>query len=69
MKNWIGDKNSIYKILGASNHTKEKREEHDYYATNPIAAELLLKLEKFKNILEPACGEGHLSKVFLKHGL
>jgi len=68
-KNWIGNKNSIYKTLGASNHTKENREENDYYATDPKAAELLLELETFKNILEPSCGEGHLSKVFADAGL
>lgn len=41
----------------------------DYYATDPKAVELLLKKETFtKNILEPACGEGHISKVLTKHG-
>ena len=69
MKNWTGDKNSIYKTLGASNHTEKEREQHDYYATDPIAAQLLLKLECFNNILEPACGEGHLSKVFEAAGI
>ena len=63
-KNWTGDGNSIFKILGASNHTDKEREVNDYYATDPIAAELLLELEEFDNILEPSCGEGHLSKVF-----
>ena len=66
-KNWIGNLNSIYKTLGASNHTVEDREENDYYATDPRAAELLLELETFhKNIWEPACGEGYLSEVFKK---
>jgi hypothetical protein len=69
MKDWTGNKNSIYKTLGASNHTDKEREVHDYYATEPRAGELLLELEQFnKNILEPACGEGHLSKVFEKAG-
>lgn len=63
-KNWTGNKKSIFVTLGASNHTAEKREENDYYATEPKATELLLELEKFdKNILEPSCGEGHISKV------
>jgi len=69
MKDWIGNGNSIYKTLGASNHTAKDREKHDYYATDPKAAELLLELENFNNILEPACGEGHLSKVFTDKGL
>ena len=67
-KNWTGNRNSIYKTLGASNHTDKNREQHDYYATDPKAGELLLELEDFNNILEPACGEGHLSKVFIEKG-
>lgn len=64
-KDWTGNSNSIFKTLGASNHTKEERQNEDYYATDPKAAELLLTLEQFdKNIWECACGEGHLSKVF-----
>jgi hypothetical protein len=40
------------------------REPNDYYATDPKALEKLLKYESFdKNIWEPACGEGNLSKV------
>ena len=69
MKNWTGNGNSIYKTLGASNHTNKDREQHDYYATDPKAGELLLELENFENILEPSCGEGHLSKVFLQKGI
>ena len=69
MKDWIGNKNSVYKTLGASNHTDKDREKNDYYATDPKAAELLLELETFDNILEPACGEGHLSKVFINAGI
>ena len=68
-KDWTGNGNSIYKTLGASNHTEEERENDDFYATDPVAAELLLELEQFStNIWECACGEGHLSKVFEKHG-
>jgi hypothetical protein len=67
-KDWTGNKNSIYKTLGASNHTDAERQNEDYYATDPKAAELLLKLETFSNIWECACGEGHLSKIFEKAG-
>lgn len=67
MKDWTGNKNSIYSCLGASNHTIEDRQEEDYYATDPIAADLLLNEEVFNNkIWECACGEGHLSKIFIK---
>ena len=61
---WTGNSNSIYKTLGASNHTDKEREEYDYYATEPKAVELLLEHEQFsKNIWECACGEGHMSEV------
>ena len=69
MKDWTGNSNSIYKTLGASNHTNKERQNEDYYATDPKAAEMLLKLEIFSpNIWECACGEGHLSKVFESAG-
>jgi hypothetical protein len=68
-KDWIGNSNSIYKTLGASNHTDEERQNEDYYATDPKAAKLLLELETFSpNIWECACGEGHLSKVLESKG-
>ena len=68
-KDWSGNSNSIYKTLGASSHTEKSREENDYYATDPVAGEWLLKLEKLNNkIWEPSCGEGHLSKVFENAG-
>lgn len=66
---WNGNKNSIYKTLGASNHTEKEREEHDYYATEPRATELLCDLEYFSSrIWEPACGEGHISEVLKNRG-
>ena len=69
MKDWIGDTNSVFATLGASNHIEEQRERHDYYATEPKAMELLLELEQFNNnIWESACGEGHLSEVLVENG-
>ena len=68
-KDWTGDSNSIFITLGASSHTDKIREEHDYYATEPKATELLLELETFNDdILEPACGEGHMSEVLICNG-
>lgn len=44
-------------------------EPNDYYATEPRAVELLLEQEKFGPvILEPACGQGHISEVLKSHG-
>jgi len=62
-------KESVFINLGASNHSKGKREENDYYATEPIAGKLLLEVEpELNNIWECACGEGHLAKVFDEAG-
>lgn len=41
-KDWTGNKNSIFKTLGASNHTTKERENNDYYATDPIAIDSLI---------------------------
>ena len=69
MKDWTGNKNSTFTCLGASNHTEHDRADHDYYATDPKAAELLLEVEpELNNIWECACGEGHLATVFDKYG-
>lgn len=70
-KDWTGNSNSIYKTLGASNHTEEDRQSEDFYATDPKAVDLLLGLENFSqlHVWECACGEGHLSKAMQKKGL
>lgn len=46
-KDWIGNKKSTFVTLGASNHTDKERQREDYYATDPIAARLLLDVEPF----------------------
>ena len=63
-RDWIGNSNSIYKTLGASNHTDKEREENDYYATQPIAIDKLRETGELtcNSIWECACGQGHLSK-------
>lgn len=69
MEDWIGNKKSIFTTLGASSHTNETREKNDYYATNPMAIDLLIAEEKFnENIWECACGEGHLSERLKEKG-
>lgn len=68
-KDWTGNYHSVCGCLGAHNECKEEREENDFYATQPIAAEWLIKLENLdNNIWECACGQGHLGKVFEEHG-
>ena len=59
----------VYATVGATNHSKFEREQHDYYATDPKAIELLLDKVRFSNdVWECACGEGHLSKVLKSRG-
>lgn len=68
-KDWSGNQQSMFSMLGARNYAQGDRETNDYYATPPKALELLLELEDFSpNVWECACGEGHLSEVLKKRG-
>lgn len=63
-KDWTGGTASVFKTLGASNQKDGERQREDYYATEPKATEWLCRLEQFEGrILEPSCGEGHISEV------
>lgn len=74
MKDWIGNKKSVFITLGASSHSKNEREINDFYATDPNSLEIFLKalerdgIKLHNNIWECACGMGHLSKVLNKKG-
>ena len=62
-RDWTGTKVSIYRNLAGTGHSVQEREQHDFYATSPIATRLLLDIEEFdKDIWEPACGLKHISK-------
>lgn len=68
-KDWTGNRASVFKTIGASNHCQHERQQDDYYATEPKATEWLLRLETFNGpILEPSCGEGHISEVLIRGG-
>ena len=68
-KDWVGGTASTFKTIGASNHADHERQREDYYATEPAATEWLCKLEDFcPIILEPSCGEGHISRELIKAG-
>ena len=55
------------KIIGFN--FRGDREKDDYYATPKETTKALLNVERFsKNILEPCCGEGHISKVLIENG-
>ena len=68
-RDWKGGNASTFKTIGASNHCEHDRADMDYYATEPAATEWLCKIEHFQGpILEPSCGEGHISEVLKAHG-
>lgn len=68
-KDWTGNSKTVFSCLTASNHSETERSEHDYYATEPLAADLIDKVEDFEGgIWENCCGEGHLSKRFEELG-
>lgn len=61
-------------IMGARNGANNSREANDFYATHPSASRAFLnKLNEDgvilnKNIVEPACGQGHMAEVFKEYG-
>lgn len=67
-------KDSVVKILGSTHHSKEQRDELDFYATDPKSLSLFLdkiagdKLNLSHNIWEVACGDGAISKVLKRYG-
>lgn len=68
-KDWTGNKNSIFKTLGASNHTDKERQNEDFYATDPISIDVLLNdggVKLSSKVWECACGQGHLSEKLKK---
>ena len=68
-KDRTGGFRSVVGCLGASSLSPNEREENDFYATDPIAAEWLIRITDLDtNIWECACGQGHLAKVFEEHG-
>jgi len=65
----MGGNQFVFSTLGALNHVADERAANDYYATDPRAVEMLLQMETFAPVIwEPACGEGHISKVLAAHG-
>lgn len=69
-KDWTGNIKSTFSTLGASSHSQHDREKNDYYATDPQCAKDLINLGfDITHVWEPACGEGHLAKVFSDNGI
>lgn len=65
----MGNSKTLGVTLGASNHSERVRADDDFYSTNPIAIDYLLKHEDFdENIWECACGNGKLSERLKEKG-
>lgn len=65
----MSKEHNIFVTMGASNHTEEKRDENDFYVTDPMFINHLLEKEKWLNdinlkILEPSAGDGTLVDRF-----
>ena len=68
-RDWKGGSASTFKTIGASNHCEHERADMDYYATEPAATDWLTRIEHFDGpILEPSCGEGHISRQLIRAG-
>jgi hypothetical protein len=68
-KDWSGNQKSVFANLAATSHGSEERQEHDFYATEPKAADLLHAVETFPGgIWESSCGQGHLAERFKQLG-
>ena len=59
-----GNHKTVFATLGATNHSEGERAENDYYATDPVAATLLIQEENLSCVWECACGDGALAEVF-----
>ena len=69
MQDWSGNKKSVFVTNGDSSHSQQARADWDYYATDPRAVAALIKRERFSpEILEPACGGGHISETLINAG-
>lgn len=65
----MADQATIFRMVGASNHTDKEREVDDYYATDSIAIDALLeKAHLSLNVWECACGAGDLSRRLAERG-
>lgn len=68
----LNEKTNMKKLAGgklAGGNPKNGRVQNDYYATNPVAVEMLLHKYVFNagNILEPCVGAGHIAKTLKEH--
>ena len=69
MKDWTGNRKSVFVCNGASNHSDGERQSEDYYATEPKAIHKLCAVEQFTDtVWECACGGGHMVLALQENG-
>lgn len=68
-KEWKGNSVAFIKTSGFRNKANNEREANDYYATEPLATRLLLELDNFSKVWEPACGGGHMALPLKEAGV
>jgi len=63
-KDWKANSKSVFATMAANSHSEKERQEHDFYATDPIAVDKLFQVFKGSGDLvwEPSAGRGHMSK-------
>lgn len=65
------NKSSVFVNIGASSHSKSKREEHDYYTTDPLAITILHRnglLDNNNSYFDFCCGGGNLGNELRRLG-
>lgn len=68
-KDWTGNGDSVFRALGASNHSDKEREANDLYVTDPVALDKLSAVYPIAHkVWEPMAGLGHLSHWLQDHG-
>jgi len=70
-KDWTGNRTTTHAVLGSSNHSELDRAEHDYYATDPVAVDMLGQtgfLNDINIVWECAAGGGHLVNKLKERG-
>lgn len=62
-KDWSGNSKAVFSTMATNSHSNEVREEHDFYATDPVAIDKLFKVFlPNPKVWECAAGLGHMSK-------
>ena len=68
-KDWKGNNIALFSCNTCNSHSKETRQIFDFYATDPLAIEWLMKLEpQISNVWECFVGTGNLAEPLRREG-